>query len=303
MMRSGKIAIIGAGPAGIATAIQLRRYGLQVMIIEKNRIGGLLGNANLVENYPGFPQGISGPNLVRLFEEQLRNSAADIVFEEVVSLRFEKERFVVTTNGRTLYSEIVVIASGTGPIELNDLELFPQFREVVCYDINSILDEKGKRIVIVGAGDAAFDYALNLGASNEVIIVNRGEIVSCIPLLWQRACDTAAISYFDNTRVLRITGHNSNQIAIECVRQGEIMTLQAHYLVPAVGREPQLSFLPDGGRASLAQLEQKGLIHLVGDVKNGNFRQTAIAVGDGIMAAMKIAGKLSMPTCEGGTRK
>ncbi|MCX6832312.1 MAG: NAD(P)/FAD-dependent oxidoreductase, partial [candidate division Zixibacteria bacterium] len=128
-MRSDEVAIIGAGPAGIATAIQLRRYGLQVTVFEKNRIGGLLRSANLVENYPGFPQGTSGPNLVRLFEEQLRNSAAEILFEEVVSLCFEDERFVVTTNERTLYPEIVVIASGTRPIELSDLEGPPQFRE------------------------------------------------------------------------------------------------------------------------------------------------------------------------------
>jgi thioredoxin reductase (NADPH) len=303
VMRSDEVAIIGAGPAGIATAIQLRRYGLQVTVFEKNRIGGLLRSANLVENYPGFPQGISGPNLVRLFEEQLRNSAAEILFEEVVSLCFEDERFVVTTNERTLYPEIVVIASGTRPIELSDLELPPQFREAVCYDISSILCEKGKRIVIVGAGDAAFDYALNLGASNEVIIVNRGEAVSCIPLLWQRACDTAAISYFDNTRVLRIACLHSNQICIECMRQGELMTLQAHHLVSAIGREPQLSFLPEGGRASLDRLAQEGLISFVGDVRNGSFRQTAIAVGDGIMAAMKIGAKLSIPECERVTKQ
>ena len=303
MMRSDEIAIIGAGPAGIATAIQLRRYGLQVMVFEKNRIGGLLRSANLVENYLGFPQGISGPNLVHLFEKQLRNSAADILFEEVVSLCFENERFVVTTKEHTLYPGIVVIASGTRPIELSDLELPPQFREAICYDISSILREKGKRIVIVGAGDAAFDYALNLGTSNEVIIVNRGDSVNCIPLLWQRACDTAAISYFDNTRVLRITGLHANQICIECMQQGELMTLQAHHLVSAIGREPQLCFLPEDGRASLDRLAQKGLIHFVGDVKNGNFRQTAIAVGDGIMAAMKIGAKLNKPECERTTKQ
>jgi len=302
-MRSDKIAIIGAGPAGIATAIQLKRYGLQVTIFEKNRIGGLLRCANLVENYPGFPQGISGPNLVSLFEEQLRNSAADILFEEVVRLCFENERFVVATNERTLYPRIVVIASGTRPVELSELELPPQFREAVCYDISSLLCEKGKRIVIVGAGDAAFDYALNLGTSNEVIIVNRGDGISCIPLLWQRACDTATISYFDNTRVLRIAGLHANQICIECMRQGELMTLHAHHLVSAIGREPQLCFLPEDERTSLDRLAQAGLIYFIGDVRNGSFRQTAIAVGDGIMAAMKIGAKLSMPECESVTKR
>lgn len=303
MMRSDGIAIIGAGPAGIATAIQLCRYGLKVTIFEKNRIGGLLRSASLVENYPGFPQGITGPNLVRLFEEQLRNSGAEILFEEVVSLRFDSERFIVTTNERTLYPMIVVVASGTRPIELGDLELPPQFREAVCYDISSILHEKGKRIVIVGAGDAALDYALNLSASNEVIIVNRGDAVSCIPLLWQRACVTAAISYYDNARVLRVTGHDSNQICMECVRQGEVMTLHAHYLIPAIGREPQLCFLPKEGKGDSDRLEQEGLIYFVGDVRNGSFRQTAIAIGDGIMSAMKIGAELSKPKYDRATKQ
>jgi thioredoxin reductase (NADPH) len=196
-----------------------------------------------------------------------------------------------------------VIASGTRPIELSDLELPPQFRDVICYDISSMLCEKGKRIVIVGAGDAAFDYALNLGASNEVIVVNRGDSVSCIPLLLQRVCDTAAISYFDNTRILRIAGLDANQLRIECLRQGELVTLHADHLVSAIGREPQLCFLPEGGRASLDPLAQEGLIYFVGDVRNGCFRQTAIAVGDGIMAAMKIGAKLNTREWDKVTKK
>lgn len=292
MIRNEAIAIIGAGPAGIATAIQLCRLGLKVTMFEKNRIGGLLRSANLVENYPGFPLGITGPNLVGLLEEQLRSFAVDIVFAEVDGLCFENGRFVVSTRERTFYPGIVVVATGTRPIELNDLELPSQFREAICYDISLILHEKGKRIVIVGAGDAAFDYALNLGANNEVVILNRGEVIRCIPLLWQRAAASAAISYHDNTEVSRITGHDDNQIGIECVQQGAPLKLHAHYLVPAIGREPQLSFLTKDDGENHTRQAQDGIIHFVGDVKNGSFRQTAIAVGDGIKAGMKIGTRL-----------
>ncbi|MCX6831069.1 MAG: hypothetical protein NT028_02920, partial [candidate division Zixibacteria bacterium] len=92
-------------------------------------------------------------------------------------------------------------------------------------------------------------------------------------------------------------------ICIECMRQGETIKLQAHYLVLAIGREPQLCFLPEGGEASFDRLAQEGLIYFVGDVRNGSFRQTAIAVGDGIMAAMKIGAKLSIPECERATKQ
>ena len=68
-----EVAIIGAGPSGIATAIQLKRYGIEPVILEKEEIGGVLKNANLVENYPGFPDGISGPELVKLFKKQVEN--------------------------------------------------------------------------------------------------------------------------------------------------------------------------------------------------------------------------------------
>ena len=83
------VTIIGAGPAGIATALQLKRYGITPIILEKNTIGGLLRNAHLVENYPGFPKGISGVNLVRLFRKHLERAAITIFPEEVINLDIE----------------------------------------------------------------------------------------------------------------------------------------------------------------------------------------------------------------------
>ena len=292
------IVIIGGGPAGIATAIQLKRYGLDAVVLEKRKIGGLLRSANLVENYPGFPDGISGPALVKLFEKQLEASSIEVWYEEVSEVCWENERFAVRTNERTLYPKVVVVASGTYPVELADLEVPPQWQVAVINDIDSILGERGKRMIIVGAGDAAFDYALNLGRANEVTIVNRGATVSCIPLLWQRARECAAISYLPNTTVLRIAGKSSDQYEFECRRNGEIVSLSAHYLISAIGRKPQLRFLADGQQAIFDQLEQDSLIYFVGDVKNWSFRQTAIAVGDGIRVAMEIQARLSIPQRE-----
>ena len=91
-MQIRPVAVIGAGPAGFAAAIQLKRYGLETLVLERQRLGGLLHNANLVENYPGFPEGIPGSELVRLFEKHTDNLTININDEEVTDLfRFDSQ--------------------------------------------------------------------------------------------------------------------------------------------------------------------------------------------------------------------
>ena len=112
-----KLTIIGAGPAGISAAIQLKRHGIDPLLLEKGNVGGLLRNAWSVENYPGFPEGISGQELVRLFEEQLKKTNVRTVFEEVLSLDMKNGTFLLETPSRTFSSEKVVLATGTKPKE------------------------------------------------------------------------------------------------------------------------------------------------------------------------------------------
>ena len=111
-MMTEDVIVIGAGPAGIAAAIQLRRFGLDPLLLERDRLGGLLVNANLVENYPGFPEGIRGAELVKLFEAQLRRVGVSISVEEATALDYS-DGFLIQTPRRRLTARIVVIASGT----------------------------------------------------------------------------------------------------------------------------------------------------------------------------------------------
>jgi thioredoxin reductase len=287
-METHEVLIIGAGPAGLATAIQLKRYGIAPLIFERDQIGGLLWNANLVENYPGFPAGITGPRLVRLFEQQARRLSIQVLFEEVLELSFGGGLFQVTTARHVYHSRVAVIASGTKPREVLDLSIPPDLQKRISYEVHPRLGLQGQRIAIIGAGDAAFDYALNLGRENDVIILNRSVQTSCLPLLRERASASPRITYCPNMRVTRIAGTPSGDLKLDCTSFDGVTSIYASYIIIAVGRDPQLDFISSALLEQAEHLHEQGILYIIGDVKNGIYRQTAIAVGEGVLAAMKI---------------
>jgi len=286
------VIINGAGPGGLATALQLHRYGIDPLIFEQNQIGGLLRNANLVENYPGFPGGIPGSELVNLFEEQIRSYSLKITPERVIKLNHIDNKFLVATSNQVYQSQIVVVATGTKPRLFSDLEIPETLGDQVFYEVYPLLDLQGKRIAIVGAGDAAFDYALNLGKANDVQILNRGEQISCLPLLWERAIKNPRITYLSNTQISQLSATPDRRLLLECNTPVGADSIVVNILIGAIGRDPQLDFISSQFSKKAIQLESSGNLYYVGDVVNGLYRQTAIAVGDGILAAMKIYGCL-----------
>lgn len=281
-----EVLIIGAGPAGMAAALQLRRHGIPLHLFEQSRPGGLLWNANWVENYPGFPGGVSGPQLVRKFIDQL--GEIDIIPERVTRLEWEKGLFTAETPQASYSARLAVIASGTRPCPLTGLNIPAGLRDRVFYEVADLLDADGKDIVVVGSGDAAFDYAINLSQKNSVIILNRSQQVKCLPLLWERALANKNLIYHPATLINRLVEQPGGGMVVECSSPHGQAEYQADFLVGAVGRQPQLDFLSASVRDNTAELEQMGILHTIGDVKNGMFRQTAIAVGDGIRTAMHI---------------
>ncbi len=286
------IVIIGAGPAGIATGIQLKRYGFNPVILEKNKVGGLLWNAHLVDNYPGFPGGVSGSVLASLFEEQSSACSLNFMPEEVTSIDYDGGMFNIETSHRTLYSHTVVIAAGTKPIEFADLEISGDISDRVFYEVYPLANESDKKIIIVGGGDAAFDYALNLAESNEVLILNRGAETKCLPLLRQKAEDSSRITYQPYSTVSGIAKETSGQLTARYDTPEGERSIKCDYLIIAIGREPQMQYITDRMKKNMAELEDRGMLYFAGDIKNDRYRQTAIAVGNGIMAAMQIAERL-----------
>jgi thioredoxin reductase (NADPH) len=294
-MKPDEVAIIGAGPAGMTAAIQLKRYGIPFVLLEKERVGGLLWNANLVENYPGFPAGISGPKLVGLIERQMERVGVDVTFDSVSQLTRNPIGFHVKTIQAEYKPRFVIVASGTSPNPF-PVAIPTMARNMVFSDVYHLLHVSDKQFVIIGAGDAAFDYALNLvKKGNFVTILNRGGEVKCLRLLWERAMAEPAIEYRAETPVNKVDfdeipsergGETANRLKVQ-TEAGE--SLEADYLLFAIGRVPQTDFLSD----DLVHKNVEGL-YFVGDVKNALFRQAAIAAGDGLRAAMEIYTKLNV---------
>jgi len=287
------VLIIGAGPAGLAAGIQLQRYGMTPLIMESDQPGGLLRNANWVENYPGFPHGISGINLVELMLQQAREVGLEIIPAQVTRLDWNGRHFRAETDQDIYRTRCVIIASGTQPQLFTDFALPLQSADRILYEVASLSTLENSEVAIVGAGDAAFDYALNLAQrKNQVLILNRGETLKCLPLLWERSQLEDQILYRHHTEIQEVYALPNGQLELECLSPAGISHFQVDYLIGALGRQPRADFVSKNLQQQMKDLETQGWLYLIGDVANGIFRQTAIAVGDGLRSAMKIYHKL-----------
>jgi thioredoxin reductase (NADPH) len=268
-----QVAIIGAGPAGIAAAVQLKRYAIDFIIFDSN--GSLLKNAYQIENYLGLTAGIAGTELLAIFKQQLLNNNIAPIKQKVAQADYleNKQLFKITTANNAYFASYLIIASGTKPKTHPLLAtLSTTEKNKIDYEVYPYLASKNKKFAILGAGDAAFDYALSLLNNNQVAILNHGEQIKALPCLRAEVFNHKNFSYFTNVDLPNfITTENSYD-----------------YLLIAIGRTPQKDFYT----VNLEKLEQKLLnsskLYLIGDVKNAIYRQTAIAVGDGIKAAMQI---------------
>ena len=283
--------IVGAGPAGMAAAIYLKRAGLTPLVLEKDSPGGLLRNANLVENYPGFTSGIRGEELAARFVEQVESLGIDVKKDSVKKVKLAGDIFKIETESAELASRAVIIASGTRPRIPRIPGLVGLQGKKVFSDIISmhIPENKGSHYLVLGGGDAAFDYALNLcGQGHRATIVSRSQ-PHCLPLLGERAAANG-IAVREDILVEQVE-ETVQGVVMRCRAGPRRLRLYGDAVVVAYGRTPELGMLdrsllrrvrdPDAPPAT----DVPGL-YLAGDVARGRNRQTGIAVGDGIMAAM-----------------
>jgi thioredoxin reductase (NADPH) len=282
-----RAAVVGCGPAGIAAAIQLARHGVEFILFERARPGGLLWNAHNVENFPGFPGGIPGPELVQKFLRQLGEVGIVPIAAEISGVERGAGGFSLRTADGVYEAAHVVLATGTRPRPWDGPPIPPECAGRVHTEVHPLRGLAGHKVVIIGAGDAAFDYALSLATANDVTILNRGPRTRCLPLLERRASREPRVHYQSDTAVSRITAGTDGRLLVQCTAGGGAVDLEADHLLLAVGREPELGLLTgdllDGDRRPVPGL------HVIGDAASGRCRQAAIAVGDGVRAAMTIA--------------
>jgi thioredoxin reductase len=288
-MKHRDVIVIGAGPAGVAAAIELRLLGIDTLLIETDEIGGLLRNAHLVTNYPGFPRGTSGRKLARLFQRHLRAAGVEVIHEEVLNVKFRGGKFAVETEHSITSARILVIASGTRARQIAGLRMAERARPRIFYEPHRLFGIRGKRIAVIGSGDAAFDYAMSMSARNEIIVLMRGEIPKCSAALLEMCRRRKSIVFRSEVTVERIDVVKRSLI-LTCVSGAAPgkERIDADYALIAIGREPRLDFLAGAMLKRLDALREKKMLYFIGDVANGTYRQTGICVGDGIRAAMEI---------------
>ena len=291
-MENYPVVIIGAGPAGLTAAMQLSRQGITPVLFEKNQVGGLLLNANLVENYPGFVEGISGPALIDLFQRQADRLGVKVNQEEMLSVQYEQDLFKLITNNREVQARYMVAATGTRGRTLPKDLFEGEFEGVLYTEVHSLINERNKQIVIIGSGDAALDYALNLARHNKIVILNRGTKIKGLTLLWDRIQKVDSIKYFSNREINQVVRDESGRIMISTGKGSDTENFECDYLLTAIGRDPELGFSQGAFSKNIEVLQDKKRLFFIGDLHNGSYRQTALAVGVGIRAAMEIGQKL-----------
>jgi thioredoxin reductase (NADPH) len=285
------VAVIGAGPAGIASAFYLKRAGFEPLVLEKGDIGGLLLNANLVENYPGFPGGISGRALVESFQKQLSRLGIAVTKANVESVFHKEGVFHLIYNENEVLARSVIVATGTKPKKLDIPGENELLQRKLFYEVKDIPQpEKNDTYVIIGGGDAAFDYALNIANEvKSVDIIFRGKHPKCIPLLSERVSAIENIRPHPNI-VPRAFEENDGVVTKGISASGEI-EFPSDYVMVAAGREPNVDLLPELAVIKINEdggCETPGLF-IAGDVRRKNKRQVGIAVGDGIICAMSVS--------------
>jgi thioredoxin reductase (NADPH) len=289
------VVIIGGGPAGLTAGLYTSRAGLKTLLLEQGVFGGQIVNARLVENYPGFPEGISGIELGKLMHRQASRYGLESLTAEVIGVSSGDAYEVSTTEGN-VQTESIIIATGS---EYRKLGVIGEERlsgrgVSYCATCDGFFF-RDREVVVVGGGDTAITDALELAQHcRKVYIIHRRDQLRATKALQEKAFSQPKIEPVWNTVVDEIVGGKMlNYLRLRNVKTGESSNLEVDGVFVAVGLKPnsqvfsRLVTLDEGGFVVTDELMRTSApgIFAAGDVRRNSFRQVITAAGDGAAAA------------------
>lgn len=292
-----EVVIIGSGPAGLTAALYAARAELKPTVIAGATWGGQLMITSEVENFPGFPKGIQGPELMLAMRQQVERFGAEILEVNVDKLELSKQPFKVHVGGKVIETRSIIVASGASSKWLN----LPSEQALIGHGVSSCATcdgffFKGKEIVVVGGGDSAMEEATFLTKfASKVTVVHRRDSLRASKIMQERAKSNPKISFAFNSEVTEVLGKDHvTGVKLKNVQTGATSELKVEGLFVAIGHAPNTEFL--GGQVGL---DAKGYIEVkdntrttidgvfvAGDVRDYRYRQAITASGMGCMAAM-----------------
>ena len=292
--------IIGSGPAGLTAALYASRAELKPVVIAGLKPGGQLMDTTEVENFPGFPQGIMGPDLMANMTKQVEKFGTEIKQENVTAADFKSQPFKITTDKAEYLAKTVIIATGADANWLN----LPSEQKLrgkgvsACATCDGFFF-KGKDIAVAGGGDSAMEEANFLTRfANSVTIVHRSAEFRASKIMLKRAQDNPKIKFIANATIQEVVGEKSVEgLRIKDNLSGQETVLPVQGLFVAIGHTPAAKIFAAAG----IETDQKGYIvvknhthtniegvFVAGDVNDPRYRQAVTAAGMGCMAALDV---------------
>lgn len=295
-----KSIIIGTGPAGLTAAIYLARANMNPLVIEGPEPGGQLTTTTDVENFPGFPDGIMGPELMANMRKQAERFGAEFRTGWVNSVDASKRPFTLELEGgETLQAEALIISTGASAKYLG----IPNERDNVGRGVSTCATcdgffFRGKKIIVVGGGDSAMEEANFLTKfASEVVLVHRRDELRASKIMQDRARENPKITWQLNRTPLEVvaTGMGVTGLKVRNNETGEEEVIEAQGLFVAIGHTPNTKFL--GGQVETDEIGYIKVkpgtsetnipgIFACGDVQDSKYRQAITAAGSGCMAAL-----------------
>jgi thioredoxin reductase (NADPH) len=295
------LVIIGAGPAGLTAGIYAGRAQLKTLLLEKAAPGGQILVSDWIENYPGFPEGISGADLMMKMAEQVKRFGIAIESNEVISVDLSGQIKKLTLSDRTATTKAIIIATGASPKKLG----VPGEDEFYGKGVSTCATCDGpffrdSVVVAVGGGDSAVQETIFLTRfAKKVYLIHRRDQLRATRILQERAFANDKIEFVWDSVVTRINGSEAGVqgVTVKNVKTGRTSDLSADGCFMWVGITPNTAFVKDA-----VQLDAGGFVvvnakmetstpgvYAAGDVRNTPLRQVATAVGDSAIAATEAA--------------